>query len=96
VDRADIKEYVGNPPPQAIYWILSGCIEELVKRKLASNIRLLEWGQTEKAQADFELSRKDGYSCDEHKVASLKLADIAQKCCVSDPCTRTQKPAYQR
>lgn len=31
VDRADIKQYIGLPPPQAIYWVLQGCLTELMK-----------------------------------------------------------------
>ncbi len=31
IDRADIKQYVGLPPPRAIYWILESCLKELIR-----------------------------------------------------------------
>lgn len=34
IDRADIKQYIGPPSEKAIYWILRGCLEELMKRGL--------------------------------------------------------------
>ncbi|KAJ1021607.1 hypothetical protein NDA16_003744 [Ustilago loliicola] len=33
IDRADIKQYVGLPPPKAIYWILESCLRELIRVK---------------------------------------------------------------
>jgi hypothetical protein len=83
VDRADIKEYVGNPPPQAIYWILSGCIEELVKRQLAADTRLLTWEELEVKRKEVARRRCDGRPVDKRTEASMKLADMAIKCCVS-------------
>lgn len=29
IDRADEKFFVDYPPPEAVYWILKGCLEEL-------------------------------------------------------------------
>jgi hypothetical protein len=43
VDRADIKEYVDYPPPQAIYWILTSCLRELMSKGLVREMKLLEW-----------------------------------------------------
>lgn len=37
IDRADIKQYVGLPPPQAIYWILESCMKELMRVGLVEN-----------------------------------------------------------
>lgn len=31
IDRADIKQYIGLPPVQAVYWILLGCLRELMR-----------------------------------------------------------------
>lgn len=31
LDRADIKQYIGAPPPQAIYGILRSCVVELMR-----------------------------------------------------------------
>jgi hypothetical protein len=38
VDRADIKQYIGLPPPEANHWILTGCLNEMMKRGLMENI----------------------------------------------------------
>jgi hypothetical protein len=38
VDRADIVQYVGLPPREAIYWILRSCLVELVRAKIISPI----------------------------------------------------------
>lgn len=38
VDRADIKQYIGLPPPEANHWILSGCLNEMMKRGLMEPI----------------------------------------------------------
>ena len=53
VDRADIKEYVGLPPPQAIYWILSSCLQQLQAGNLVKHASLPLWG-TACAQAGNE------------------------------------------
>lgn len=31
IDRADIKQFIGLPPVQAVYWILLGCLRELMR-----------------------------------------------------------------
>lgn len=38
VDRADIKLYVGLPPPEAIYGIILSCLTELMRAGLATAI----------------------------------------------------------
>lgn len=46
IDRADIKQYVGLPSPEAIYWILSSCLRELGNCGLASGTsRLLRYDE---------------------------------------------------
>lgn len=34
VDRADIKQYIGLPPTEAVYWILRSCVEALMRAGL--------------------------------------------------------------
>lgn len=34
MDRADLKQYIGNPSAKAVYAILTTCIEELMARDL--------------------------------------------------------------
>jgi pachytene checkpoint protein 2 len=38
VDRADIKQYIGLPPPEAIYWILCGCLTELMRARIVQQL----------------------------------------------------------
>jgi hypothetical protein len=38
VDRADIKQYIGLPPQQAIYWILCGCLTELMRSRIVEDM----------------------------------------------------------
>ncbi|ORY89054.1 P-loop containing nucleoside triphosphate hydrolase protein [Leucosporidium creatinivorum] len=45
IDRADIKQYIGLPPPQAVYWILQSCLREIMRAGLISPTTLLDWNQ---------------------------------------------------
>lgn len=46
IDRADIKQYVGLPSPEAIYWILASCLRELGNCGLATGTsRLLRYDE---------------------------------------------------
>jgi len=38
VDRADIVQYVGLPPPEGIYWILQSCIQELTRTGIVAPV----------------------------------------------------------
>lgn len=38
VDRADIKQYIGLPPPEAVYWILAGCLKELMRTGITQEV----------------------------------------------------------
>ena len=42
VDRADIKMYIGNPSPVAIYSIFKSCLDELVRSKIIGPVVTLE------------------------------------------------------
>lgn len=52
VDRADIKQYVGHPPAQAVYWILKSCLNELMRSSLAVPQYLLPWQKLQVAQTN--------------------------------------------
>jgi hypothetical protein len=54
VDRADIKEHVGFPPPQAVYWILTSCLEQLMKGGLVKRTAILEWIELGRFEQDDE------------------------------------------
>lgn len=38
MDRADIVQYVGLPPREAIYWILSSCLKELMRAGIITSV----------------------------------------------------------
>jgi hypothetical protein len=43
IDRADIKEYVGLPPAEAIYWILSSILTELMEKRMIHRTQIPAW-----------------------------------------------------
>ena len=47
MDRADIKQYIGLPPPEANHWILSGCLNEMMKRGLMEPIVRVRRGRVD-------------------------------------------------
>lgn len=80
VDRADIKQYVGPPPPQAIYWILKSCLDELMRSGLAAQQQLLPWHKLQVAQQGsihVVSSPAEGIN------ASERLKELAERCQVS-------------
>ncbi|KAL7415362.1 P-loop containing nucleoside triphosphate hydrolase protein [Mrakia frigida] len=74
VDRADIKQYIGLPPQQAVYWILCGCLQELMKSDIVEQVALLDW---KTAQL---FSGVPGRKTDVSRRLSLRLYDLAGKC----------------
>ncbi|KAI8458956.1 P-loop containing nucleoside triphosphate hydrolase protein, partial [Phakopsora pachyrhizi] len=46
LDRVDIKQYIGLPTPEAIYWILKTCVEELAKVGILGNKEILDYKET--------------------------------------------------
>lgn len=38
LDRADIVQYIGLPPPDALYTILSGCMSELMEKGIMNKL----------------------------------------------------------
>lgn len=38
IDRADIVQYVGLPPQEAVYWILKSCIMELIRTRIIAHV----------------------------------------------------------
>jgi len=74
VDRADVKEYVGYPPPQAVYWILTSCLKELMGKGLVREFALLRWRLVPVGTSKDEDR--------EHKVC-YSIKRLADKCYVS-------------
>ena len=61
IDRADIKQYVGLPSPEAIYWILSSCLRELGNCGLASGAsRLLRYDELPHHRTDSAAVEEEG------------------------------------
>ena len=69
IDRADIRQYIGQPTHQAIYKIYTSCLKELMRAKLMES------------EAIFELSylKKLGYEENSSTKNSLKLMDLSQE-----------------
>ncbi|KAJ9100921.1 hypothetical protein QFC20_005337 [Naganishia adeliensis] len=76
IDRADIKQYIGLPPPQAVYWILSGCLTELMRAGIIQHLDLLEWKDLQIVKS------KPSQKPERERVrqASLRIAGIANNC----------------
>ncbi|KAI5451283.1 hypothetical protein NCC49_001879 [Naganishia albida] len=76
IDRADIKQYIGLPPPQAVYWILSGCLTELMRAGIIEHLDLLDWKDLQIVKS------KPSQKPERERVrqASLRIAGIAEKC----------------
>lgn len=73
IDRADITQYIGLPPPKAIYWILESCLRELMRVGLVAPVEL----------PDFELAMfkyNGGESMTANLAAGVDLYEIALKC----------------
>ncbi|KAK4686829.1 pachytene checkpoint protein 2, partial [Tremellales sp. Uapishka_1] len=75
VDRADIVQYIGLPPPQAVYWILASCFEELMAKHLVKPVKILSWKvmrveQNQRAVGETERSR----------LVSGRLGELALAC----------------
>jgi hypothetical protein len=57
LDRADVKQYVGPPPPEAIYWILQSCAQELMRVGLVAQDMLLPWHEAHAVAANHPCRR---------------------------------------
>lgn len=82
IDRADIKQYVGLPSPEAIYWILASCLRELGNCGLASGTsRLLRYDELPHQHTDAAAVEGEG------KTAFPNLSEIihAGECTAPKP-----------
>lgn len=59
IDRADIKQYIGLPPAEAIYWILESCLNELIRVGLVAPIELPSYRQAAAAEEEHEQETGD-------------------------------------
>ncbi|KAK0544774.1 hypothetical protein OC846_005929 [Tilletia horrida] len=78
MDRADIKQYIGLPPPEAVYWILRSCLAELMRVGLVETVALMDWRAAVLAQSDIpsNLPNVDPAS----RSASAALSQLAHQC----------------
>ncbi|WWC66819.1 uncharacterized protein I206_100726 [Kwoniella pini CBS 10737] len=74
MSRVDMVELVPLPPPEAIYYILKGCIEEMMSKNMIKNRQLLEWTRAEDQWRTWKKSE------DKIKRYSGALAQLAIKC----------------
>ncbi|KIO30216.1 hypothetical protein M407DRAFT_69382 [Tulasnella calospora MUT 4182] len=86
IDRADIVQYVGLPPQEAIYGIIQSCINELIRAKIIAPVlrfsNPLTW-QTilEASEAELQLLAPNHPRYDERTLrASHRLWELAGKC----------------
>ncbi|SGY62932.1 BQ5605_C007g04756 [Microbotryum silenes-dioicae] len=73
IDRADIKQYVGLPPPPAIYWILRSSLLELMSKRMIRPQSLLTYDQLSKTRLP---STPEGT----RSTPSHRLFDLATEC----------------
>ncbi|CBQ69985.1 related to PCH2-putative ATPase [Sporisorium reilianum SRZ2] len=78
VDRADITQYVGLPPPQAIYWILQSCLTELMRVGLVSPIQLPSFQEALSEHHDIHAGGETPTSASSR--AGYGLLDLAYAC----------------
>ncbi len=71
VDRADIKQYIGPPPPKAIYTILASCLGELMRAGIIAPRQTLVDARAIESWLRFP---------HDHAMASVRLYGIAQQC----------------
>ncbi|KAJ9101158.1 hypothetical protein QFC21_003376 [Naganishia friedmannii] len=76
IDRADIKQYIGLPPPQAVYWIVCGCLSELMRTGIILPLDLLDWKDLQVVKN----KRSQRPERERMRQASLRIAALAEKC----------------
>ncbi|GMK59925.1 hypothetical protein CspeluHIS016_0901420 [Cutaneotrichosporon spelunceum] len=82
VDRADIKQFIGPPSPEAIYWILLSTFKELGKRNFGGERlaphgdKLLSWKEAVPGSRTEHKSRRD----ERIWLASVELRKLAVRC----------------
>ncbi|WVQ93563.1 hypothetical protein IAU59_000638 [Kwoniella sp. CBS 9459] len=74
ISRVDMQEYVPLPPPQAVYYILSGCLEEMMDKGLMKRRTLLKWDA-----AEYCAGSKERESNRKERIGSA-LASLAKRC----------------
>ncbi|GAA5823877.1 hypothetical protein JCM11251_003328 [Rhodosporidiobolus azoricus] len=86
IDRADIKQYIGLPPAAAVYWILSSCLNELMRAGLIPPVPLQPYPSVEvfRSSGGLEQLSLDGGAVEKEEARSWKcsemLADLAERC----------------
>ncbi|PLW15343.1 hypothetical protein PCANC_13702 [Puccinia coronata f. sp. avenae] len=81
LDRADIKQHIGLPSAEAVYWILGSCLQELMATKILKPRRFLDY-------KDASMVRDDSSGVEQHEgkrmvvrrreESSLKLLAISE------------------
>ncbi|KAM0754327.1 AAA-domain-containing protein [Meredithblackwellia eburnea MCA 4105] len=85
VDRADIKQFIGLPPPQAVYWILASCLREIVRAGLVRPVELFEHTKVEHLlirRSNSIVGTASGVGAGQERAArcSERLWELAKEC----------------
>ncbi|KAG8930884.1 hypothetical protein FRC01_002134 [Tulasnella sp. 417] len=76
IDRADIVQYVGLPPQEAIYGIIHSCINELIRAKIIAPVPILDTSEAVLQQFSPNHPRYDERTL----RVSHRLWELAGKC----------------
>ncbi|EGF98129.1 uncharacterized protein MELLADRAFT_96142 [Melampsora larici-populina 98AG31] len=85
MDRADLKQYIGLPPIEAIYWILRTCLNELIKVGILKPKTLIDYKEVILRREEFGEREEIEPSELNEKVkssslrCSMKLLKISEK-----------------
>ncbi|KAI9603576.1 hypothetical protein KEM48_000876 [Puccinia striiformis f. sp. tritici PST-130] len=85
LDRADIKQFIDLPSPEAVYWILRTCLQELIQTKIISPRKFLDYKEavmvgdqlTDGSRARTDQATGDGKS-KRSRQSSLRLLAVAE------------------
>lgn len=80
IDRADIKQYVGLPPAEAIYWILESCLTELMRVGLVAKMTLPTFHAIVSEQGAKKADHDEVQMVSAGNRAGWKLLQLAQSC----------------
>ncbi|OBZ77112.1 Pachytene checkpoint protein 2, partial [Grifola frondosa] len=69
VDRADIVQYVDLPPREAIYEILRGCLSELVRKGIVSDVDVPSLAQAQLYERTANFSRSPTFPADTVQIS---------------------------
>lgn len=85
IDRADIKEYVPLPSPEAIYWMFKTCFEELMTKRVMRKMDIPPWRRA-MALPGRVMAADGRVTLDKREELGLGMYELALRCHVSGGC----------